>query len=574
MAGLNIALETAKRALFTQQTAITVTGHNIANVNTPGFSRQRADLVPALSLQVPGGRVGTGVTVSTIERIYDRFLAGQINAQIQNKGKSEAEQHILDQVQAIFNETSGTGLNKALSDFWNAWQSLATNPTGAAERSGLMAKTTTLTQLVRDADGRLSTLQSDINKNVQGDVDHVNLLTNEIASLNLAIKQAESGGQQPANDLRDRQQGLVDQLAELLPVQIFQQGDGQLGLQLPGGKPLVNGSSVWELTTTVVGGLTQVQWLDQAGTPMDITNQLSQGELGGLIDARDTLLAGYRRQLDTLAAGLIIAVNTLHSTGIGLTPFSSLTSAQAVDDTATPLSSSAAGLPFGNTIVDGSFQVFVYDSTGAVTGSGTVTIDAATTSLADVQSAFSAIPGLTASIDASTGTLSISGASGRTFAFGADTSHVLAALGLNTLFTGSKASDIAVAPLVQSNPDRLAAAQLDDANGAFAAGDNRTAAAIAALQTTALTLDGTSRTLDDYYGMLVGQIGTDAQRAEQDVVYQGAILEQLNNRRDAISGVSIDEEMTNLVKFQQAYSAAARLITRVDEMMRTVIEMV
>jgi flagellar hook-associated protein 1 FlgK len=343
---------------------------------------------------------------------------------------------------------------------------LATNPIGAAERSGVIAKTTTLAQRFRDTDNRLDTLQTDINQLVSGDVDRVNLLTKEIAGMNLAIQQTEIGGQQPANDLRDRQQILLDELAELVPVQIFQQGDGQLGLQLPGGKPLVNGTAVWELTTTAAGGTTQVQWLDQSGTPTDITNQLSQGKLGGLIRARDALLAGYRDQLDTLANGLITAVNGLHQAGVDLNG----------DD----------GLP---------------------------------------------------------------------------------------LFTGSTAGDIAVNPAIQQDPDTLAAAKRES-DATYAAGDNRNALDIAALQTASLTLGGSTRTLDEYYGQLVSQIGTDAQRAEQDVAYQGAILEQLNNRRDAISGVSIDEEMTNLIKFQQAYSAAARLITQVDDMMRTILEMV
>src|SRR6266540_3896767 len=122
MAGLNIALEAGRLALFSQQTAVNVTGHNIANVNTPGFSRQRAVLVSANSINFPAGWVGTGVTVDTIQRVYDRFLAAQITSQTQAKGKAEAKSDILDQVQSIFNETSGPGLNQALSDFWNAWK--------------------------------------------------------------------------------------------------------------------------------------------------------------------------------------------------------------------------------------------------------------------------------------------------------------------------------------------------------------------------------------------------------------------------------------------------------------------
>lgn len=466
MAGLNVALETAKRALFTQQMGVNVTGHNIANVNTPGFSRQRAVMVSNPSLNVPGGRVGTGVNVGTIERVYDRFLAAQINTQIQGKGKSEAETQILGQVQAIFNEASGVSLSQALDDFWNAWKTLSTNPSGAAKRSQVISKTTTLTQFFRDADTRLNTLRTDINHQMRGAVDQVNSLTREIAGLNVAIQQAEVGGQQPANDLRDRQQILIDHLAELIPVQMFHQTDGQVGMQLPGGKPLISGTSVWQLTATPTSSNMQVQWVDSHGTAVDIIGQLSQGKLGGFITARDTLIADYQNRLDTLAAGLISAVNEIHRSGVGL--------------------NASTDLP---------------------------------------------------------------------------------------LFTGSTASDIALNPTIRQNPDNLAAAVLES-DDTYASGDNRNALAIAALQTTPLDLAGTARTLDEYYGMLVGKIGTDTQQAEQGLAYQGAILEQLNHRRDSISGVSIDEEMTNLVKFQQMYSAAARLITRVDEMLRTVIEMV
>lgn len=573
MAGLNIALEAGRRVLFSQQTAVNVTGHNIANVNTPGFSRKHAVIAPANSINFPAGWVGTGVMVDTIQQVYDRFLAAQIASQTQAKGKAEAKSDILDQAQSIFNETSGPGLNQALSDFWNAWKTLSTNTTGVAERSGILAKTAVLTQFIRDADSQLNTVQTGINGTIRGAVDQVNLLTREIANLNQTIQQAEGGGQQPANDLRDKQQLLVDQLAEVLPVQIFQQSDGQLGLQLPGGKPLVNGTSSWELAAVQSGTMVRVQWLDSSKIHVDITDQHSQGKLGGLIEARDSLLADYRGKLVTLAAGLINAVDGLHSSGIGLAPFTSLTGTQAVNDPSAPLASGAAGLPFGSNIVNGSFQVFVYDSSGTVSGPGTVTIDPATMSLADVVTALSAIPGVAASIDPTKDTLTISGTGGHTFALGTDTSNVLAGLGLNTLLTGSGAHDIAVNPLVQGDPNRLAAAQLES-DGTYAAGDNRNALAIAAVQTTPLNFSGASRTIDDFYGTLVGQIGAEAHQTEQGVTQQDTVLKQLTNRRDAISGVSIDEEMTNLIKIQQAYDAAAKLITQVDEMMRTVIEMV
>lgn len=570
MSGINTGLEIGKRALLSQQTALNVTAHNIANVSTPGFSRQRPVLEPTPSLNSFGQQVGTGVTVAMIERIYDRFVTAQISSQVQGKGKWDAETNILDQVDAVFNETSGSGLNQALNDFWNAWRAVATNPVGTAERSALVAKTTTLTQNFRDLDSGLSKLQTDLNTMVRTTVQELNLLTQQIAGLNLTIKQLEAGGQ-AANDARDQRQVLVDKLAEQLPVQVFEQSDGQVVMQLPGGNLLVSGSSYRQLSTTLSGTSEIVQWVDSNGTAVNVTSQLTQGKLGGWIEARDTLLANYRSKLNTLAAGLIKEVNRLHSDGIGLTSFTSLTSTYPVSSTTAPLSSGAS-LPFGSDIVDGSFQVFVYNSSGTVTSSGTVPITAATTSLTNVQTSLAAISGLTATLNAD-GTLTISGSAGNTFAFRNDTSNVLMALGLNTLFTGKEARDIAVNAVVSQTPDRLATAQVE-ASGTFAVGDNRNALAIVGVQTTSFTLSGTSSTLDDFYATLLGQVGIDAQRAERELTRTQAMLDQLTNRREAISGVSLDEEMTNLVKFQQAYAAAAKIISVMDEMMRTVIEMV
>ena len=162
---------------------------------------------------------------------------------------------------------------------------------------------------------------------------------------------------------------------------------------------MVNVSSAWDLVTVQSGTSAPVQWLNQNKPPVDITDQLSTGKLGGLVEARETFLTNYRGQLDTLATGLIKAVNSLHSNGIGLIPFTSQTGTNAVSYPSTSLASSAAALPFGSNILNGSSQVFVYDSTRALPDSGTVAIDSASMSLAVVVTALLAIPGITARID-------------------------------------------------------------------------------------------------------------------------------------------------------------------------------
>lgn len=456
MSNINGILNMGSRALLTQQMAIEVTGHNIANVNTPGYSRQRVNL----EANEPVSSFGTGVRDREIQRIYDRFLGEQINNESQNLGRWEAEKGALEKVEMIFGESSGYGLNQAMSEFWNTWQDLANNPSGHTERVTLLAKSETLATTLNMTYSDLKQVQNDMDAGIKGTIREINLAAEQIVDLNQKIPQAELNNQS-ANDYRDERDLLLKELSSMIDINSFEDDEGKVTVLVGNGKPLVENVTSWSLSTETNGsGLQDIVWNDGNGNSVDITDNISGGKLKGWLEVRDVTVPDYLNRLDILAGSIISDVNSIHVSGFALD-----------------------------------------DSTG------------------------------------------------------------------NAFFTGTSADDIAVDSIIINDVNKIAAA------GSLAGvpGDNSNAIAIANLQ-NGLTISGT--TFDDYYNSLVSDVGSSAQEAAINFDHQSAMADQLDNYRESVSGVSLDEEMVNLVKFQHAYEAAAKLISTVDEMLDTVISMV
>lgn len=455
-------LNVARGALLTQQRAIDVTGHNIANVNTPGYSRQRVNMQTNTPIPFSPGQMGTGVNAVEIQRIYDSFLGVQISNENQNLGRWEAHKDSIEKVEMILDETSGYGLNQAMSEFWNAWQDLANNPSGHTERTSLKTKSETLANTFNKIYSDLQQIQRDTDVSIKGSIQEINLITDQIADLNQQISEIEVTGQN-ANDLRDSRDLLLNELSSMIDITTSEGDNGKVTVLVGGGRPIVQGNSSWDLSTeTNVSGLQDIVWLDGSGNSANITNNISGGKLKGWIEARDASIPGYLSRLDDLAATIISEVNTLHQGGFDL--------------------NSNPGEPF---------------------------------------------------------------------------------------FTGTSASQIAVNPNIVNDVNLIAAS----GTAAGVPGDNSTAIAIANLQ-NALTMSGGAATFDDYYNSVVSDVGNDVQTASTNFDHQTSMVNHLNNYRESISGVSLDEEMINLIKFQHAYDAAAKLITTVDELLNTVINMV
>ena len=583
MSGIGMVLDIATSALIAQQQSIDVTAHNIANVNTDGYSRQSPDLEAKMPVVSNGLIMGRGVNVQQVIQSSDQFIENRLMQENSNLSSSTEMEKYLQVVEGYFNETSDTGMSTMLNDFWNNWYDISNNPSGSAERSTLYEKSTLLAEQFNELGNNLTQVKTDLTNSVSSGVESINKITNEIAQLNNQIVGMENDN--TANDLRDKRTALVSELNQYLDVKTFEQSNGSLTIISAKGCTLVQGNSSYDLE---MGAGDRVIWQNSSGGTVDITDYISNGKLGGWLDLRDDVIAKYQLNLDALANQFIWAVNQQHSQGVGLEGFSTVTSSNAADTGALTADSN---LDYHGKIKDGAFNLWVYDSTGAVvSGSGSanpINVTAGTTTLSDLCNEINtAATNIGAPITASIttdGKLKIDAASGYTFAFSDDTSNVLAALGINTFFTGSNASNMGVNDIIGVNQNNIAAGQVGS-DGTIAAGSNANALAVTDLQNTSMNISqwtcdrvngntqgSTLSTINNYYNSLVGSIGIDSASASRDKSFAETMVNEISNMRDSISGVSLDEELTNLIKYQHAYGAAAKLISTSDEMLTTLL---
>jgi flagellar hook-associated protein 1 FlgK len=462
MSDINTMMSLAGQALLTQQQAINVTSHNIANVNTPGYSRQQLIMTTNTPLDSSIGPMGTGVSADAIERVYDRYLSAQINNESQGLGRWDAQNDAVQMVEMIFNEANGSGLNEAMSEFWDAWQSLTSDPDGATERQVLVTVSQVLATTFNQLNADLSQSRQDLDLVVQGTVADINRLSEQLVDLNAKIVSSEAGSLS-ANDYRDQRERVLSELSEMIDINSFEDATGAVSVSVANGRPLVIASQNYQLSTeTNADGLEEVVWVDDDGNNTNINAEISGGKLKGLLEVRDVIIDDYMTRLDTLAGTLMTDVNLLHQAGFDL-----------------------------------------------------------------------------------------NGTGGEAFFIGSGT-----------------AADLEVNPNIVGDTDLIAAA----ADGATVPGDSRNAVEITKLQ-YALNMGGT-QSYSDYYGSIVRDVGNEVLKSDAYYNHQSDMMAQLENQREAVSGVSLDEEMISLIKFQNAYTAAARMITTADEMMQTVLQMI
>lgn len=588
MSGIGLVLNVAKDALSTQQYALDVVSHNIANVNTEGYSRQLPSLSAKEAAPYAGFMFGRGVEFSAIQRVADSFIDDSLQQRESEYESLYQKQIYMDTLESIFNESSGRSLSSQLSEFWTAWQDLSNNPSGLSERTILIENAKLLSSSFNDIHSDLQSMDISLNSSLQAGTVRANEVMSQIADLNEQISAIEIRG--TANDLRDQRNMLLRELSDYMSVNSYEMEDGSLSVTGANGYPLVSGNTY----NTVRYENMEITWESSSGTNIAITDKIIGGKLGGWLEMRDVILPKYSSDLDELAESIIWEVNKIHSQGVGTTSFDSLTGSFSIVDAAEELGTADSGLNYYNEIADGTFEVWVYDSAGSVVGgtSTTITIDkdAGGTTLNSLISDLNAIDtglgiadgSLAASV--SGGKLQLSTAGGYTFAFSDDSSNVLAALGTNTFFTGSDANTIAINSALETHEEFLAAGKVGS-TGDIATGDNSNAIDMTNLQNTGVTVqrwtyergatptsdDVAGTTLETYLHNMEGAIGIESQSIRREAEYSEIVVNQLTQTRDGISGVSIDEEMVNLIKYQQAYNAAAKLISISDEMLSTLM---
>lgn len=455
----------AARSMQAQQQGIQTTSHNIANVNTPGFSRQRLILSTAFPVTYGQLLLGNGVSAESVRSVVDRFSEAELLGRNSELGFSEAEARALGGIQDAFPVTGGVA--EALDDFFNAWSALSNNPGGQAERTALIGKTNALGERLRQTRAMLSNAQFNSDKEVGQVVGQVNSVLAQIADYNRQIAAAESAGQ-PANDLRDQRQLLLQDVSRLTGATVTDGDRGQATVTA-GGLLLVSGDRAATLDASNIGlnGLHTVEYRSPSGLTFDATSMFTRGELGGVLSMRDQELPGMIGRLDQLAKTIADEVNAQHAAGFDL--------------------NGAAGGNFFNPI-------------GAVAGA---------------------------------------------------------------------ANSLQIAAAVAADTSLIAAS----ATAAGVPGDNGNALAMVNLRSTALPALG-NQTFNDYYVSLVQDVGVKAEAAERNFDFQQSLLVQAQGRRDGISGVSLEEEMTKLIMFQRAFEASSVLVKTGDEMYQTILGMV
>ncbi|HZP64535.1 MAG TPA: flagellar hook-associated protein FlgK [Terriglobales bacterium] len=450
MGSLTSSLWIAAQSLDVDQGALDATTNNIANANTPGYSREVVDLSEQTPVEVGNITYGTGVNLDKIQSVRDQVLSLQIAEQTSQQSGAQTQLNALQQVQGLFSDpTQGIGEN--LSTFFNSISQLSTNPTDEAQRSSVMTAAQNLATSFNQTAQSLETMQSNLNQSVSQTVNQINALTKQIAQINAQVGQMQQLGKDPGG-LLDQENQLISQLSQLTNISETQTQQG-LTITTGNGAALVVGNQSFDLT--VANGPTGQQDVFSQG--QDITSSITGGSLGGTIEVRDRDIPNVLTQLNTLASQFADAFNAAQTTGYNLN---------------------------GNP----GQALFSYNSAGAASSLSLTTTD----------------------------------------------------------------------------PNAIAASS----DGT--PGSNGNIANLMAVETQALP-SGEDPT--DTYANLVAQAGNMASQAQADVSSSTASLNQLNDQLGALSGVSINEETANLLNYQNAFSAAARVVSTINQLTETVLTM-
>ena len=554
-------LSSAKLGLLAQQLAIEVTGQNVANVETEGYSRQDVSFeanTPRGHIKYGGlHQIGTGVRVASIERAHDQFLFTQIMDEGDLTGSTEVKKEIFEQLEVLFNEGSGRSLNDAFSSFFGSIHDLATNPRGLPERTDLISKAEHLTSTFNQTGNQLFMLQRNIDATIESEVVEINTLTTQIGKLNESIHANEPTAQYKANDLRDNRDRLVKKLSKKIDIQLVQESDNQISLTLKDGTALVLKDQVFALSTSLNANNESFKdvYINSGSTKKNITSTVKGGQLRGYLDMRDTEIGSILDKMNILSGSFIQEFNSIHRQGFGIDGSSGL-------DFFTPLD-----VKVGHNVNNkGTASV-------SMTNASPTSISVDEFEMVFTSSSSFNLNNLTT--NASLGTFEFN--TGTTFNVKdgfAVTISGAAVSGDKVKFSASEdaASRMSVSSKITADRQKIAAGTTTNADGGNALRMANLQNELAFNSVTWSSGSG-SFTFDEYYNAVVSTIGIESFSAQAILRQQEGVMLQLNSRRESISGVSIDEEMIKMIKFQQAYNASARMISMVDEMLDTLNRM-
>jgi len=480
--GIGTIFDIASSGIAAQRLAIEVTGENIANVNTAGYSRQQVVMENKPVTTANGFGLGTGVQIATVRRSYDGMLQLQIVNGNSSYQENLAKQSALEQIEPSFNELASDGLGKAVENFFGAWQDLSANPSGTAERQALLSRSQILVDTFHQMDSRLASVAQTADNNLVGITAEVTDNARNLALVNTQILATQSVGGN-ANELLDQRDLLLQKLSEKVGITSTLASDGTASVTLPGGEQLVSGTGYATLYTNATGVpptndimLSGIGNPPPANVPATDTvvatvggGDALSGSLGGTLQIRDSVVPGYLAKLDEMASELVSAVNTAHAAGYGL---------------------------------DGTTGNDFFDAAGVTSGS----------------------------------------------------------IALDGALTATKIGAALPVPVTDPAPT--------------SSGNNVNALALAALKSSSVAFSTGGATFAGFFRAMVGEVGVDTQGAQNVTAQGGAFLKQLNALRSSNSSVSLDEELTNLTKYQRAFQGSAKVINAATDMLDIVLGMV
>ena len=592
-----MGIEIGKRGIMAHQRAMDVTGHNMANVNRPDFSRQRVDLgaseplfTPSFNRASSAGQVGQGAEVDGIVRLRALFLDRQINDENHSFGRWETRRDFLNGIEVLYNEPFENNLRTILNDFWSAWEDLADDPaatgvggtTGQSARIVVAAKGQELAEKIQGFSRQLLGLQEDLNLEIEAKVEEVNSLINRLVDLNVLIRQSEGLGDNP-NDLLDRRDKIVTDLSKVINIEARKTEAGQFMVTL-GGRLLVQGEEGVQLFTKrdVSTRIAKIYWDKNAS---DEVIQINNGQLRGALDVINNDLQDHKDQLNEFAANLIDRVNGMHRNGFD-------NNGNQGGDFFLPFQTDANIQGFfrinGNISVGGdtkaSFDSLNINAADVTIGSQNISV-AGTDSLSDLVMKINDQAGTTGVV------ANISSNNTLTLRATAAISYTLPSIsGLDFVGidpgTGSvgvpKSEGVALRMSVSSavtNDTNLIVAAGGDPGGSppfsvsAGPGNNKAALDMSGIAENGSIMSKGNSSLDGYFASVVAQVGTQKGEAGRAAENQSLLLSSLEVQRQSVMGVSLDEEMTNMVKFQHGYTASARVISTMDEMIQTVLNL-
>lgn len=624
-------------ALLSLQRAITTTGHNIANVNTEGYSRQRVDfgsLPPSLS---GGSYIGSGVQTSSIERVYDQFMVSEVRNRLTSQSGFDTFHQLSSRLDQLLADPD-VGLASSLDSFFSAAQDVANNPSSIPERQVLLSEAQVLVDRFEYLDSNFRNSSDEINARIEAGVSEINSLARSIANLNEQVVRASAiaGGAQP-NDLQDARDQLINELSAKIGVVTVEQSDGAINVLIGNGQPLVVGFNAEQLVAVADpsdGTRTLVGTANLAGSFVDIGRFLSGGELGAVLDFRENLLEPARAQLGLLATGLALTFNAQHQLGLDLngqpggdfflppSPVAVAASSNSGLSSMTVAITDVAALTADDYSLrydSGAWTLTNLTTSVAQTGAGPFTVDGLTVNVAgapvdgdefliqptrqgatlfDValvrpEDFAAAAPLRAQQALANVGSATITGptvtdASGLPLAGTVTLTFNPDALGLGVPgydVTGIVAGPLAFDPATEKNGKTFsfggfeitlagepeAGDELTIDNNSGGTGDNRNVLALASMQLSSELRGGTA-SYQDVYAQLVADVASNTRQAETGARTEGVLLAQAQSARDSQSGVNLDEEAANLIRFQQAYQAAAQIISIADQMFQTLLD--